>query len=151
MSSPKHNSCRVIALLCGLAYLATLPNFPQFILVSLMHGGHAVQVVEHGGHEDLVFYHHDDEAAGEHPAFPECHAGSHHEHDHMVCLGASGPSTDFFDSASRTPFAAAFHASVPSILTAPEWRMSVPRVLARAPPLIGGGVLICLRTTVLVV
>jgi len=154
MSSLQYNVRTVIAALCSLAYLATLPQISPIMLGALMHGGHEVHVVDHDGHQDLVFQHnHADEdhdhASDEQQSLTQNHLEDHHD-DHVLRLAYKDMTATLRDALSLAPMVKVCPTEMMPMAASVTWSIMPAR--SRPPPIIGGGdVLVCLRTTVLVV
>ena len=140
----------VIAVLCGIAYLATLQQGSLLALTVFLHGTHEMQIVNETGEIELVFHHHDDD--DDKPAQSGIHLNDHHHHgDHVIKLASSDNSLAAADTTLRVQSAACLVPCVTaSLIVVPRFEFT-PTMRARPPPLINGGVLYCLRTTVLVV
>lgn len=157
MSSPKQNVRIVIAALCCVAHLASLPQVSPLMLVVFMHGGHELQVMAHDGHEDLLLHHDDDDdASSEHQAgheqtHAEEHDGHHHHHDHLVCLSSINHAVTAGELIIRAPLVSACALECSEVGFVAQWKTTGQLTRPRPPPLIRNGMLVCLRTTVLVV
>ncbi len=154
MSFLNQNVRTVVAALCGLAYLTTMPEFSQVIL-AMMSGGHAVQMIAHDGHEDLLLHRDDDDACGapdrDSETHAEHHSGHSNHHDHVVCLESDGSDVALTDSLTRTPLVTSCKLEYPTVSFIAGWKTGVAPVRPRPPPLIKSGAIRCLRTTVLVI
>jgi hypothetical protein len=148
----KHNVRPVIAALCAITYVATLQQFSPLVAL-LMHGSHEVQVVEHGGHTDVVFHHEhdDDDHDDDLPASDHDQLDDHHHGDHVVQVAAQDVAAVFSGELPRLASAIILltHLSTLGVYFPRIEIMMLAK--ARPPPLIGGSVLNCLRTTMLVI
>ena len=156
MQHLKHNVRIVITALCGFAYLVSLLPMMPVMLVAFLHGEHAAQLVQHDGHQDLRLHQDDADATDDHDAHDqqtheEEHASHENHHDHLVCLSDSSHAVAMGELGTRVPLA-----SVCVLEWAHEdfiatWTITGEITRARPPPPIPNTVLVCLRTTMLVV
>jgi hypothetical protein len=146
-----HRLRLVIAAVCGFAYMATLQQGAMCVLPVLFGGEHKLQLVQEAGETELVFHHaHDDDDHS--PLNQVVHLNHRHHHgDHIIKLLSHDDSLITSGSSLRllpTSWAISWVAN--SRVVTPRYAFA-PTMRARPPPLIGSGVLQCLRTTVLVV
>jgi hypothetical protein len=157
--TPTANSIRLrfAAWMLLLVYGLSLPGVVSAVLVSLaeISAEHEVQVVFHDGHLDIVLHHHDERHEQVHHGLAKLITGlsSHHlAGDHVLHFATTSESP--FPSRAALHRAAAALPSLPwqGVSTHPARLVceAMPTHAARPPPLTSS-VLVCLRTTVLVV
>jgi hypothetical protein len=146
----------VIAALCGAGHLLALAQGASATFLAGIHGGHVATIVEHDGHQDLMLHHDGNDAndasdadgVGSHA---ESHAGHGQHHDHLVCLSANQDAA-MWENGTRTVPVPAISCEMPVRSWHPSCRrISLSSSGARPPPFAAGGMLGCLRTTVLLV
>ena len=155
MSSLKQILRHVTAALCGLSCLGSMPGFPGSAVAAMMHGEHTLQVAVHDGHEYLLLHHDDDGDDGQQSSHEQTHVeehdGHHHHRDHVICLPSSNHAATPDELIIRAPMVRACVIEFSELVFVAEWTTTGELTRARPPPIIGGGVLVCMRSTVLVV
>ena len=142
----------VIAALCGFAYLVTLQQGPLLMLTVLLHGANEMHVVQEAGQTNLVFHHHHEDGDADTLPAKGVHLEDHHHHaDHVIKVAFTDNALAASSSTLRmlsVPFTTS--CVVTPVMAMPRCQLTTPQ-RARPPPLIGGGVLARLRTTMLVI
>jgi hypothetical protein len=152
MSFKKATTRFFVAALCIVGHLLAVSQVSLAVLLAPLHGGHVAVLVEHGGHQDVMLHHDldDDEAASELP-HAERHAGHEDHHDHVLCLNV-GPDVIAWAKTSPVPTPASHISMLPvTEIVCKGHQVNVLATLPRPPPRAVDGVLLCLRTTVLIV
>lgn len=139
-----------IAVLVGVGYLGSLPGVTLAVAGVLMDHGHEheVEMVQHGGHTDLVLHHEEDHDHEEDLAVFD-HEEEHGHGCHVLELPTHPPATLVKLAGVQVPAVSDFTAAHFELPAFPAWtRQGVTR-LARPPPDPESGTLACLRTIVL--
>lgn len=140
----------VIALVCGVVYLATLQQGALFVQTLLLHGEHRMVVTHDDGVAQLAFLHDHSVGTDSPMGFSERFSDHQHHGDHIIELASHGDASITDDASPRLILTlVAMPLAVADMV--PQ-RCGAPLVvLSRPPPAVRGAPLHCLRTTVLVV
>ena len=142
----------VIAALCGVSCLVSTSGMTAGALAALMQGDHDVATLEHDGHRDLILLHRDAaqaESCAHHNEHLEAQPGHHHE-NHTFHLAAKDYACVLSAPAMQAPAVVALTSMIPEFAFPNQGLWQSKRFHARPPPCLDG-VIVCLRTTVLVV
>lgn len=152
MTSLKQFLRQMIAIICGLSLMDSVAGLPVGAVATMTHGGHELATAEHDGHRVLILRHQDiahAEASPHHTAQLEAH--SKHQHgDHIFHLADTNSACVKSATTLLAPLAAALYDCI-SEFAMPNRSLSQSTKLQPRPPPRLNGVMVCLRTTVLVV
>jgi hypothetical protein len=128
--------------LFGLGYLGSLPGVTLAVAGEMMEHGHEhqVELVQHGGHVDLVFHHHEQEHEEKEEQDHRCHMLELPSHAPATLVQLAGVQIQAVSDFTVAP-------SEPPVFVA--WADAGVTRLARPPPDPRSGTLACLRTIVL--